>query len=119
MIIFLIKSDFKYIFNNDLSKSLHIETVFYHKTTLMNLKKFLQYHIDDFIAKGELFSHIDEMNITTVNDKMNMSYEYHIQHPMPVVERRLNMVIAKNPHLIKSLKRSNIHPIFRKYSYIR
>ena len=71
----------------------------------MNLKRFLLNHIDDFIDKGYEFSHIDEMNITTVNDKMYMSFEYYFKHPMSMVERRLNMIIAKNPHLIKSLNR--------------
>ena len=85
----------------------------------MNLKRFLLYHIDNFIEKGHLFSHIDETNLTTVNDKIYMSYKYYIQHPMPMVERPLNMVIAKDLHLIKSPKRSHIHPLIRKYSYIR
>ena len=118
--IFLIKCDFKLIFNNDFSKFIQIETDFYHNTTLfMNLKTFLLYHIDDFIEKGQIFSHIDEINITTVKYKMYTSYKNYIQHPMPMVERRLNMVIAKNPHLIKSLNRSHIHPLIQKYSYIR
>ena len=48
-----------------------------------------------------------------------MTYEYFIQYPMPMVEKHLNMVIAKNPHLIKSLNRSHIHPLIQKYSFIR
>ena len=59
------------------------------------------------------------MNITIINDKMYMTHEYYIQHPMPMVEKRLNMVIAKNPLLIKSLNRSHIHPLVQKYSYLR
>ena len=117
--LFLIKCNFKLIFNKDFSKSIHIETDFYHITSLINLKRFLLYHIEDFIEKGQLFSHIDEMNITTINDKIYVSYKYYFQHPMPMVERRLNMAIGKIPHLIKSLNRSHIHPSIRKYSYIR
>ena len=59
------------------------------------------------------------MNITTVNDKMYMTYDYYIKHPMPAVELKLDMIISKNPHLIKSLNRSPIHPLIRKYSHIR
>ena len=117
--IFLIIYDFKLIFNNDSSKSIHIQTDFYHNTSFMNLKRFLIQHIDNFIEKGQIFSHIDEMNFTTVNDKMYMAYKYYIQHPMPMVERHLKMVIGKNPHLIKSLNRSHIYPLVRNYSYIR
>ena len=109
--IFLIKCDFKLIFNNDFLISIHIETDFYHNTTFMNLKRFLLFFIDKFIEKGHTFSHIDEMNITAVKDKMYRSYKHYIQHPRPMVERRLNMVIAKNLHLKKSLNRSNIRPI--------
>ena len=117
--MFLAKGEFKLIFNNDPLKHIFIETDFYHNTSLINLKRSLLYHIDDFIEKGQIFSHIDERNITTINDKMYMSYKYYFQLPTPMVERRLNTVIGKNPHLIKSLNRSHIHPLFRKYSYIR
>ena len=71
--LFLIKCDLKLIFNNDFSKSNDIETDFYHNNSLINLKRFLLYHIDDFIEKGQIFCPIDEMNITTINDKKYMS----------------------------------------------
>ena len=100
-------------------KPIHIETDFFSNTRLINLKRHLLHHIDNFIEKGLIFSHIDEMNITTVNDKVYMTYEYYIEHPMPAVELKLNMVLSKNPHLIKSLNRSHIHPLIRKFSYIR
>ena len=85
----------------------------------MNLRRFLIHHIDNFIDKGYIFSHIDEMIITTINDKMYMTYKYYIQNPMPAVELNMNMILVKNPHLIKSLNRSHIHPLTRKFSYIR
>ena len=47
-----------------------------------------------------------------------MTYDYYIQHPIPAVELKLNMILAKNPHLINSLNRSHIHPLIRKYSHI-
>ena len=37
---------------------------------------------------------------------------------MPMVERRINFIIAKNPKLINSLDRNKNHPIIRKYSHI-
>ena len=105
------KCDFKLIFNNDFLKPILIETDFYHNTSLFNLKIYLLYEIDIFIESGYIFSQIDEMNITTINDKMFMDYEYYIARPMPAVELKLNMIISKNPHLIKSLNRSHIHPL--------
>ena len=59
------------------------------------------------------------MSITTINDKMFMTYKYYITCPMPAVELKLNMILSENPHLIKSLNRSHIHPSIQKYSYIR
>ena len=56
-IFFLIKCVLKIIFNNDFS--LLIETVFYHNTSMINLKRYLLYQIEDFIEKGYTFSHID------------------------------------------------------------
>ena len=117
--MFLVKGDFKLIFNNDLLKPILLETDFYHNTTLLNLRRYLLNKIDNFIEKGYIFSRIDELNISTLNDKIFMTYNYYITCPMPAVELKLNMIISKNPHLIKSLKRSHIHPLIQKYFYFR
>ena len=47
-----------------------------------------------------------------------MSYKYYINHPMSMLERRINFIIAKNPQLINSLDRNENHPLIRKYSHI-
>ena len=85
----------------------------------MNLRRFFIHHIDNFIDKGYKCSHIDEMNITTNNDKMYMTYEYYIQNSMAAVELKKSMILAKNPYLIKSFNRSHIHPLIQKTCYIR
>ena len=117
--LYSIKCDFKLFFNNDFSKPIHVKTYFYGKTSLILLKKCSIYQIDNFIEKGLKFSHIDEMKIISVNDKMYMTYEYYLKNPMPAVEFKVNMIIIKNLHLKKSLNRSHIHPLIRKYSHIR
>ena len=58
-----------------------------------------------FIERGQKFSHINEMNITTNNDEMNMTYEYYVKELMQAVDLGLNVIIAKNSHLINSLNR--------------
>ena len=83
--LFLAKCDFTIIFNNDLSKPILIETDLYH-TTLNNLRRYSLNKIHKFIEKGYIISHIDEMNITTINDKMFMTYKYYITCPMPALE---------------------------------
>ena len=40
-----------------------------------------------------------------------MNYKYHLKQPMQMIERRLNLNLAKNPQLINSLNRSNDHPL--------
>ena len=117
--MFLIKCDFKLIFIIDFLKPIFTETDFYHNTSLFNLKRYLLYGIDNSIEKGYILSHFDEKNITTINSKKFMTYNYYITRLMPAVDLKLNMIISKNPHLKKSLNRSNIHPLFQKYSYIR
>ena len=62
------------------------------------------------------FSHICEMYIKTFSDKRCMTYKQYLKHPMQMVERRLHMIIAKNPHLINSLNRTLCHSLMRKYS---
>ena len=37
---------------------------------------------------------------------------------MSMVERRINIIIAKNPSLINKLNRDKNHPLIRKYSHI-
>ena len=58
----------------------------------MNLRIFLIHHIENFIDKGHLFSHIDEMNITTINVEMYITYQYYIQNPMPAVELKIHIL---------------------------
>ena len=119
--LFLIKCHFKLIFNNDFLKPIHIETDFYSNSSLINSKRYLLYQIDNFIDKGHEFSQIDEMNITTVKDKMYMTYDYYIKdyYIMSAIELKLNKILSKNPNLIKSLNRFHILLLIRKYSHIR
>ena len=58
------------------------------------------------------------MNVTVINDKMNMTYEHYIKQSMQAVDLKFNMNIFKNPILINSLNRDNNHPLFKKYSHI-
>ena len=48
-----------------------------------------------------------------------MTYHYYIQHPMPAVEKKLNMILAKNLHLLNSLNISQNHPLINNYSHIQ
>ena len=58
------------------------------------------------------------MIIKTITCKCNMSYKHYINQPMSMLERRINMIIAKNPRLINAIDRTKNHPLIRKYSHI-
>ena len=47
-----------------------------------------------------------------------MTDDYYISLPTSMCERRINMNIAKNPHLTNSLDRNKNHPLIRKDSHI-
>ena len=54
------------------------------------------------------------MTIKIISDRCKMTYEHYINQPMSICEIKLNMNIARNPHLINSLDRNKNHPVIRK-----
>ena len=58
------------------------------------------------------------MIIKTISCVCKMSYKYFINQPMSMLERRINMIIARNPQLINALDRTKNHPLIGKYSHI-
>ena len=69
-------------------------------------------------SKGYIFHKINQMTINIISARCNITYEIFINNPMPMVERRINFIIAKNAQLINSLDRNKNHPLIRKYSHI-
>ena len=74
--------------------------------------------IDDYKDKGYTFDRIDEINIITIADKMDMSYDFFFKHKMHAVEWKLISMINKNKTLLKNLVRNWNHPLMRKHSHI-
>ena len=70
------------------------------------------------MSRGYKFCKINEMFIQTISNRRDMTYKHYINQPMSMCETRLDLIIAKNPHLINSLDRSKNHPLIRKYSHI-
>ena len=98
-----------------------IKTHFYFITDVIIIKKDLIYNIYHFLQKIFKDCHaynIKQASLKTINDKCNMTPEFYKNMPMSMIERRLNIIIAKNPSLIKSLDRTTNHPLIRKYSHI-
>ena len=51
--------------------------------------------MDDFKNKGYTFNHVAEMNIITIANKLDMSYDFCIKHNMHAVEWKINAMINK------------------------
>ena len=75
-----------------------LETEFNNNGLRINLEDSLHHYFDKFREKGYTFSHNDELNISTINDTKSMTYEYKIHKPMPYIQRRINIILAKYPH---------------------
>ena len=55
------------------------------------------------------------MNILTIANKMEMSYDFYIKHNMHAVERKLKAMINKNNNLIIELDRNGRQPLNKKF----
>ena len=87
--LYLFKCGLILVINNF---SPHIRTHFHQNTTILNLKRYLLFKIEYFTERGPELSHINEMNYTTINDEMDMTYEEYFEQPMQAVELRLNVI---------------------------
>ena len=76
-------------------------------------EKFIENVIKDFKQKGYRFNHIAEINIITIADKMDMSYDFYIKHNMHAVEWKQLAMINTNETLIK--KRNWKQPLVKKF----
>ena len=57
------------------------------------------------------------MDISILTDRCNITYKNYIK-TMHMIERPINIIIAKSPSLINSLDRNKNHPLTRKNSHI-
>ena len=67
---------------------------------------------------GHLFSHIHKMKIKTISNISYLNYKYYLKQPIQMIERRFNIIIAKNTQLISSLNRSSDLLLVRKFIHI-
>ena len=84
----------------------------------INIKNYSLFYIDSCRYGNFVFDNIIKMEISMISCRCNMTYKNYMNSPMARLERYINMVIAKNPSLIKSLDIKANHPITRKYDYL-
>ena len=104
---YLIKCDFKLVFNNS-EFSPHITSKLSDNKTMFSWSKFSEKVIDNFKIKGYTFNHIAEMNIITIANKLDISYDIYINHNMHAIEWKINAVNNKNENLIIKLLNNNL-----------
>ena len=98
-----------------------MKTNYFYNTDTINIKRHLLYNIYHFIPR--IYKPCNVCNIKqtifkTNKDRCNMTYKHYMNLPMSMVERRININIAKNPSLITKLDRNKNHPPIRKYSHV-
>ena len=113
---YFVNCEFKLELNNIFNP--HKKRENFYNSDIISMEKHLLNWVDYFMLRGYKFCKINEMIIQTISNRRDMTYKRFINHPMSMCERRLNLIIAKNPHLINSLDRSKNHPLIRKYSHI-
>ena len=115
---YLIRCEFKlcFIYKED---NCYLSSVLTDNQTLISGKIFVENAIDDFKTNGYVFSHISQMIIITVCNKMDMTYNFYMKQNMPAVEWKLNQLINKDKKLINKLPVSWIHPLNRKFKSYR
>ena len=94
------------------------EITYHSNTQFFTIKNQLLFCLKCCKSQGFKFKKINQMNINMISCMCSITYENYIKNPMPMVERRINFLIAKNPKLINSLDRNTNHLLIRKYSHI-
>ena len=90
----------------------------YNMDDITKIKSYLLYSVDCFKSRGYKNYNINQMSIKSLSDRCNMTYKSYMNQPMQSVERRMNMIIARNPQLIHLFNRNKNHSLIRKYSHI-
>ena len=58
------------------------------------------------------------MNIVSITDLRNMTYEHYLKIPKPMIEWSIIKKLAINPRLKKAFNMNTSHPLIRKYNQI-
>ena len=82
-------------------------------------RMFLEKIIHDFEDKGYIFNRLAEMNIITIANKIDMSYDFYIKHNMHIIERKVVAMINKDKNLINKFNCDWRHPVNRKLESCR
>ena len=82
---YLLKCEFKLVFKGN-QYCPYVLSELYSNRTMCYRYTFLENVFSDFKDKGDSFNHIAEMNIITIVNKLDISYDFYNKHNMHAVE---------------------------------
>ena len=114
---YLVRCEFVLEFDNNFTTNIQTNYC-YNMDDITKIKSYLLYSIHCFKSRGFKNYIINQMKIKSISDRCNLTDRYYINQPMQSVERRINMIIAKNPQLINLFDRKKNYPLIENYSHI-
>ena len=115
---YLVRYEFKLCFNNKKDYGI-ASSILTDNKTMVSWKIFVEYAINIFKIDGLDFSHISQMNVLIVCNKMHKTYDFYMKHNKPAVECNINQLINKEKNLIKKLPATWFHPLYRQFESYR
>ena len=110
--LYFIKCIFQIQSNNNIIANIEINN--HYNSDYINIENYLSLYLNSCQKTGYNISNINHMIVNFISCRCNRKYNHYVDKPMYTLERRMNLIIAKNP----SLKKDTNHPLLRKYSYI-
>ena len=114
---YLIKGDFKLVFNNN-QDCKYIMTGMIDETTNISWSNYLREANNNLKEEGNDFSHIAEMDIITLAHKRDMTYDFYIKQIMSAFEWKLKAMINKDKNLINEFPQNWRHPLIENLNII-
>ena len=105
-VFYCIDCQFEIQFKDNIFAKIQINQHF--NTDYVNIKNYLLFYIDSCKYENFIFDNIIKMEISIISCRCNMTYKYYMNNSLSMLERSINMNIAKNPKLINSLDRTFI-----------
>ena len=80
-------------------------------------ERFILPKIDALKRTAGLISHVSETTFTFMSILDKITYGYFLTIPNPMIEWRFNILLSRNPKIVRIFKNS-AHPLIRKYNHI-
>ena len=71
--------------------------------TFISWSNYLREAIEKLKTEGYVFNHIAEMDIITLAQERDMTYDFYLKHHMSAFEWKLNAMINKDKNLINKI----------------